>query len=968
MNRKFGISLRVSLLVVAVTAGIYAPHRTSAEDAGPVQAHAGTTKAHSGPGASFGPAIERKIYHSADNPNDYCLDLDSESFLQAPADVFRVLNSRHEGFDALGRRDEIIRDWMRDTGGDLLLAFTTPDVTLSLYGGLVNFRTVSFKETDAQEVLKMVNEAQEERGQSGKPMPSLSMFHRHELDLEGAFVIKTREGGIGILQVAGSTEEPRSVTVRYRMVRASSTINLSLDANGQVVFEKKVIMFGALKDMLKDRLAIDNDLRVIISTAATTQHNAILAVHAVVRDCGVTAVQFRKLLTTDVAQPEAKTSTQQCSLLMNEEQAMANVAASPKFDERVTVYRAEPISATIVEHNVDALEIVLDVGAKHGVQFGHAFNICRPESAHCVGVAKILELGPDRSIAKVVAIAKESSVESVTGFVAVCAAPHPIPNKSVIACSFSENVWQTESLENKIIKALLESSGDEFQIQIRQEPALSPGDPRANTGMPNPQTVPADKRITPVEGRLLELNPPGSITVVISVGADDGVKSGDILMVSRNGTRVGRLKVRRVHRDRSTAAVIDVVNLPVLEVGDQVTNQQHPENPQAPNQNSDAQRKQELPTGVLSGRFVYDGEPPVAKDLYPSFAELTIDKPQQPGPDGRLSGVEAVYREYLKHNIRPATTDQSLRVDKGKGVADVVIWAVSKDIPWSPPQGQTPVTIKINEASISPGTAVVIAGQPVLFENRDPVEQRVYAMFTRALNPQYHVLLKTEASHRVSFPVPEPFPARISLPHCPWATGLLFVHSNPYVATSQEDGSFRIPNLPPGEWEFQAWHERSGYISNWPKGRFTQKIISGDNSLGDIRLHPARFRASYDDDSALLRTVTIRLIENDRTLADHTVQSDSKGHVNFLTGGQIGADEQHDKTDFGTRITGTVKSLSNRQYDLDLTVSQGLPFANNDVDTQVLRTETLVIRTRITIGTESSIECGGGRYCVIRVD
>jgi len=294
-----------------------------------------------------------------------------------------------------------------------------------------------------------------------------------------------------------------------------------------------------------------------------------------------------------------------------------------------------------------------------------------------------------------------------------------------------------------------------------------------------------------------------------------------------------------------------------LEVGDQVKHQQHPGGPQEPNrqppQNPDAQRKQEVSTGVLSGRIVYDGEPPVAEDLYPSFAELTIDKPQQRGPDGRHSGVEAIYREYLKHNLRPTTIDPSLRVGKDKGLADVVIWVKSKDIPWSPPpEGQSPVTVQIKDASFVPRAIAVTVGQPLIVENQDPVNQNVSGMFYRTSNPAFNSLLKAgspNSSRRMTFKSPEPIPNRISLDHCPWASGLVFVHSNPYVAISQEDGSFRIPNLPLGEWEFQAWHPRSGYISDWPGlrgprrkgGVFTQKITPGENRLRAIKLQPEQF-------------------------------------------------------------------------------------------------------------------------------
>jgi hypothetical protein len=57
------------------------------------------------------------------------------------------------------------------------------------------------------------------------------------------------------------------------------------------------------------------------------------------------------------------------------------------------------------------------------------------------------------------------------------------------------------------------------------------------------------------------------------------------------------------------------------------------------------------------------------------------------------------------------------------------------------------------------------------------------------------------------------------------------------------DGKFRIPKLPVGGLEFQAWHERVGYLDapDWPKGRFTMTIKPGTNDLGTIKLAPSMF-------------------------------------------------------------------------------------------------------------------------------
>ena len=45
-----------------------------------------------------------------------------------------------------------------------------------------------------------------------------------------------------------------------------------------------------------------------------------------------------------------------------------------------------------------------------------------------------------------------------------------------------------------------------------------------------------------------------------------------------------------------------------------------------------------------------------------------------------------------------------------------------------------------------------------------------------------------------------------------------------------------------GQWEFQAWHEKVGYLATpeWPKGRFRFTVKPGSNDLGTIKIAPAR--------------------------------------------------------------------------------------------------------------------------------
>jgi len=246
--------------------------------------------------------------------------------------------------------------------------------------------------------------------------------------------------------------------------------------------------------------------------------------------------------------------------------------------------------------------------------------------------------------------------------------------------------------------------------------------------------------------------------------------------------------------------------------------------------------------GTLTGRFVYDGEPPIPVELFPQLAKLEANSPLEPRPEGAGIGMEEVYRDYLKHGIRPKLTNDSLLIGADRGVANVLIWVTSKNIPWSPPEGGLPpATITLKDGNFSPRIATVVVGQPLVVENLDPVEFDFAVEFWKALNAPVMSQLKAgigAAPLRLAVRVPEPYPARYSSRICPWAAGSVFVHRNSYFAVSRADGSFTLSNLPPGEWEFRVWHERAGYVSAWPKGSFAKPIASGENSLGTIALKP----------------------------------------------------------------------------------------------------------------------------------
>jgi len=249
----------------------------------------------------------------------------------------------------------------------------------------------------------------------------------------------------------------------------------------------------------------------------------------------------------------------------------------------------------------------------------------------------------------------------------------------------------------------------------------------------------------------------------------------------------------------------------------------------------------ELRLASLVGRFCYDGEPPKPGPL-PGFNEISLDKPPAREPrTGRSYGVELAYREYLQRGVRPRTLDESLLVSGDGGIANVIVFVTSADIPSPAPESHKSetVTLQIKDGLFAPRVLGVTANQRLDIENRDSVD---FGFHFNALRSQsVNFLIKSKSARRWTFSTPEKVPLPFRSDRQIWATGILLIHSNPYFAVSGADGTFTISGLPLGKWEFRAWHERVGYLKNWPKGRFTFEIKPGKNGLGSVKLSPAMF-------------------------------------------------------------------------------------------------------------------------------
>ncbi|HEX6133326.1 MAG TPA: carboxypeptidase regulatory-like domain-containing protein [Longimicrobiales bacterium] len=101
----------------------------------------------------------------------------------------------------------------------------------------------------------------------------------------------------------------------------------------------------------------------------------------------------------------------------------------------------------------------------------------------------------------------------------------------------------------------------------------------------------------------------------------------------------------------------------------------------------------------------------------------------------------------------------------------------------------------------------VQTGQALVFRNSDGLLHNVNAQ--PEANRPFNISQPTNMDSERTFSQPEVMiPLRCDVHG--WMEAYVGVVDHPYFAVTGEDGSFRIENLPPGDYTIEAWHEQYG--------------------------------------------------------------------------------------------------------------------------------------------------------------
>ncbi|GAB61126.1 conserved hypothetical protein [Candidatus Jettenia caeni] len=183
--------------------------------------------------------------------------------------------------------------------------------------------------------------------------------------------------------------------------------------------------------------------------------------------------------------------------------------------------------------------------------------------------------------------------------------------------------------------------------------------------------------------------------------------------------------------------------------------------------------------GVIVGTVKFDGDIPAAK-------ALKVDKDEQTcGHDNKQS-------EELVIN------------GESKGIKNVVVSLV--DIAAGKKAEVTTAVLDQKECLFIPHVLAVSVGSSVDLLNSDNVMHNLHSWSIK--NPGFNEGVSGGGKMTKKFDIPEM--VKITCDVHKWMSAFIVVKANPYFAVTDENGSFKIENIPAGSYKIEAWQEKLG--------------------------------------------------------------------------------------------------------------------------------------------------------------
>lgn len=232
-----------------------------------------------------------------------------------------------------------------------------------------------------------------------------------------------------------------------------------------------------------------------------------------------------------------------------------------------------------------------------------------------------------------------------------------------------------------------------------------------------------------------------------------------------------------------------------------------------------------------------DVEPRMASESVPSMNQeskapiLNRDDIEAPrGNWGTIYGRIIGDRATVEHRHAPRFTanprvripqdlpEEDLKVNaKTGGIENVFIWMAKRPDTIHPDlikPSLEPISFEQKGDRFVPHALIARTGQTIAIGNADSVVSNVhtYPLKNPPVNLQIGPGVVGAQARKVKLTVAESLPFQVHSDFRSPISAYWLVVDHPYATTTNSDGDFVIPNLPPGEHVFKVWHERKGFI------------------------------------------------------------------------------------------------------------------------------------------------------------
>ena len=197
-------------------------------------------------------------------------------------------------------------------------------------------------------------------------------------------------------------------------------------------------------------------------------------------------------------------------------------------------------------------------------------------------------------------------------------------------------------------------------------------------------------------------------------------------------------------------------------------------------------------TASITGRVLFDGDPP--------------EREQIPAETIAASRDELC----IAHHTDEPLLSEELIVAEDRAIRNVLVHVRSFPQEWEhqPPEASKRIT-QISCAFV-PHVAAVMTGQTMIVTSDDDTAHNVHYQGRLNRVRRGNVTISKGEELEWTFRRPEIGTSYIKCDIHPWMRCYIPILDHPYFVVTGDDGAFQLGQLPPGEYEIEAWHATLG--------------------------------------------------------------------------------------------------------------------------------------------------------------